>query len=75
LLGTILVAIFGTIVLAGVPGQVAPDVAAVHSVGPASMHAYFVVFLLAAGTLTVTFMALLLLEEKPLQTTMPAPRS
>jgi hypothetical protein len=39
------------------------------------MHAYFVVFLLAAGTLTVTFMALLLLEEKPLQTTMPAARS
>jgi EmrB/QacA subfamily drug resistance transporter len=75
LLGTILVAIFGTIVLAGVPGQVAPDVAVVHSVGPASMHAYFVVFLLAAGTLTVTFMALLLLEEKPLQTTMPAARS
>jgi hypothetical protein len=39
------------------------------------MHAFFVVFLSAAGTLTVTFLALLRLEEKPLQTSMPAARS
>jgi MFS family permease len=75
LLGTILVAVFGAIVLAGVPGQVSPDVAAVHSRVPASMHAFFVVFLSAAGTLTITFMALFLLKEKPLKTTMPAAQS
>jgi hypothetical protein len=33
------------------------------------------VFLSVAGTLTITFMALLLLDEKPLKTTMPAARS
>jgi hypothetical protein len=58
-----------------VPGQLSPDVTAVHAFVPASMHAFFVVFLLAAGTLSITFMALLLLEEKPLKTTMPAARS
>jgi MFS family permease len=67
LLGTILVAVFGAIVLAGVP--------AMTPAGPltgTSADTFAIIFLVAAGTLTVTLVAMLLLEEKPLRETMPA---
>lgn len=72
LLGTIVVAIFGAVVLsgAGMPGQVAADLAG-HAVAAVSTRLFSVVFFGAAGTLMVAFLALLLVEEKPLQATMP----
>jgi MFS family permease len=65
LLGTIIVAIFGAIVLApagAVSGQ--PG-------GGTSMSAFAIVFLAAAGALAIALLCLLLIEEKPLQDTMP----
>ncbi len=67
LLGTILVAVFGAIVLSGVP---APDNPAGHVFAAASTQPFSVVFLAAAGALAITFVALLLVQEKPLQSTM-----
>jgi MFS family permease len=69
LLGTILVAIFGAIVLAGSSGSAAGHVFASNSTRP-----FEVVFLAAAGTMITTFVMLLLVEEKPLQETMPTAR-
>jgi len=71
LLGTILVAIFGAIVLTGAPaagqggvnGKLLPGVTA---------GTFSIVFLVAAATLTVTLISMVLLEEKPLRATMPA---
>jgi len=71
LLGTMMVAIFGAIVLAGVSGETPGNPAAEHGFAGASPGAFAIVFLVAAGTLTIAFLALLLLEEKPLQATMP----
>jgi EmrB/QacA subfamily drug resistance transporter len=75
LLGTILVAIFGAIVLGGVPGQMAGVSPGEHVFSGASISKFVVVFSAAAGTLLITLVALLLLEEKPLKATMPASRS
>src|SRR5215469_10626002 len=61
LVGTIIVAIFGAIVLAGVPGGTG-----ILSAGGTSISAFVTVFLGVAGALTVTLVALILLEEKPL---------
>lgn len=72
LLGTILVAGFGAIVLAGVPVEAPADTLGGHILTATSVKAFTEVFLAAAGTMTVAFMALLLLEEKPLQGTLPA---
>jgi MFS family permease len=72
LLGTVLVAIFGAVVLAGAPAQVG---VAGHVFAATSTRPFSVVFLAAAGTLTIAFLALLLVEEKPLQSTMPAARA
>jgi MFS family permease len=74
LFGTILVAIFGAIVLAHVPAH-APGAAAEQVFTGTSPAAFAVVFLTAAGTMTVALLALLLLEEKPLQETMPRARA
>jgi MFS family permease len=74
LLSTILVALFGAIVAAGTasidPAHIAPG-----SLGGALAHeqalaaeAFRRVFLTAAATLAIAFIAILLLEEKPLQT-------
>jgi MFS family permease len=71
LVGTILVAIFGTIVLAGMP-------AGTPSAGSAligtSVQTFSVVFLATAGTLTIALVSMLLLEEKPLLEAMPGAR-
>jgi MFS family permease len=66
LLGTIIVAIFGAVVLA--PMTAAGTPAATGT----SITAFATVFLAAAGALTVALLGLLLIEEKPLQDTMPA---
>ncbi|MGH6676057.1 MAG: MFS transporter, partial [Xanthobacteraceae bacterium] len=68
LVGTIVVAIFGAIVLAGGMGNASPANAG-HVFGLTATRPFSVVFLITACTLTVTFMALLLVEEKPLQST------
>jgi len=70
LVGTIIVAIFGAIVLAGAPGGAGTLAAAGTSVRP-----FVIVFLGVAGALTFTLVALILLEEKPLAETMPAART
>jgi EmrB/QacA subfamily drug resistance transporter len=74
LLGTMLVAIFGAIVAAGTaaidPGTLAPGQfgGTLAEQSELAVLAFRRVFLGAAGTLTVAFIAILLLEEKPLQT-------
>ena len=74
LAGTIAVAIFGAIVLAGAAAN--PPVAALEQpvMTGASPAAYSLVFLTAAAALGVTLLALILLEEKPLQDTLPSMR-
>ena len=66
LVATIMIAIFGAVVLAKVPLG-APRGALTQSfLGGASLTAFTVVFLAIAATLLLSFLALLLLEEKPL---------
>jgi MFS family permease len=74
LLGTVLVAIFGAIVLSGAPGSAPADLAG-HVFAASSTRPFSVVFFAAAGTLMITLLALLLVEEKPLQSNMPAARA
>ena len=59
LYGTMMIAAFGAIVLAGTQAGAAPGT---------SPHAYGYAFLLAAASLLVAFVALVVMEEKPLQT-------
>jgi MFS family permease len=70
--GTILVAVFGAVVLTGVQGTAA---ASGHGLTGTSVNDFSQIFCAAAGTLTIAFLAILLLEEKPLQATMPAARA
>ena len=73
LYATILIAVFGAIILAGrTPGAVDAGTA-----GQDSARAFGWVFLVAAASLSVALIALLLMEEKPLQTDaeMDAPAS
>jgi EmrB/QacA subfamily drug resistance transporter len=74
LLGTMLVAVFGAIVAAGTlpiaPGELAPGTLGgtlEHNAALAA-EAFRRVFYAAAAALAVAFVAVLLLEEKPLQT-------
>ncbi len=69
LLGTIVVAVFGAIVLSGAIGQPAVGMTG-HAA--AAIKPFTVIFLATAGTMIVAFLALVLVEEKPLQATMPA---
>jgi MFS family permease len=71
LVGTVLVAVFGTIVLAGMPAG-APAAGPMAAGG--SVEAFSLVFLATAGTLSVAFASLVLLEEKPLLEAMPGAR-
>jgi EmrB/QacA subfamily drug resistance transporter len=61
LFATMLVAAFGVIVLAGSGGA--------EAAGPYSAEGFMRVFFAAAGSFTVALIAVVLLEEKPLQTT------
>ena len=67
LIGTILIAIFGAIVLAHAPETASGETLGRHLSGIASAATFAKVFLAIAGTLVAAFLALILLEEKPLQ--------
>jgi hypothetical protein len=77
LLGTIMVAVFGAIVLGGAPGQGPASAAgaAGQVFAATSTEPFSIVFLAAAGAMTLAFVAMLLVDEKPLQSTMPAARA
>jgi hypothetical protein len=78
LIATILVAIFGAIVLAKAPVGAPLDALSRgvrHSfLGAASIETFTTVFLGAAITLGVAFLSIVLLEEKPLGDTQPGSR-
>jgi MFS family permease len=67
LIGTILIAVFGAIVLATAPVGAPADTLTRHFLGGASAETFTTVFVAAAVTLAVAFLALILLEEKPLE--------
>ena len=67
LMGTILVAVFGAIVLAAVPLGTPADTLSQRMAGATSVAAFSTVFLTIAVTLAVAFLAVILLEEKPLE--------
>jgi hypothetical protein len=67
LFATMLIAVFGAIVLAGAPaGQALVD--AVQAGVPQAAQAFGRVFLAAAASMSVALIALVVMEEKPLQT-------
>jgi hypothetical protein len=67
LVGTILIAAFSAVVLADAPVGAAPGAVSRHFLGAASAASFATVFLAIAATLAVAFLAVILLEEKPLQ--------
>jgi EmrB/QacA subfamily drug resistance transporter len=74
LVGSILIAIFGAIILAKTPLG-APAGTLSHSfLGSASVSTFALVFFVIAATLAVAFLSLFLLEEKPLEATHPGLR-
>lgn len=72
LYGTILVAVFGAIVLGGIAslqfGTVSSADPASHATHAISAHGFRIIFLLAALSLAIAFVAVVLMKEKPLQT-------
>lgn len=74
LMGTMLIAVFGAIILAKVPMGAAPGEISHAFLGSGSVETFRNVFLAIAGTLAVSFLAVILLEEKPLAETLPAAR-
>jgi MFS family permease len=66
LVATIMIAAFGAIVLAQVPLGAPPGTLTQSFLGSASLTAFSTVFLAIAAVLAFSFVALLLLEEKPL---------
>jgi len=67
LIATILIAIFGAIVLAQAPVGASAGGLSSNFLGTASLHAFALVFFAIAATLAVAFLSLFLLEEKPLE--------
>jgi EmrB/QacA subfamily drug resistance transporter len=74
LVGTILIAIFGAIVLAKAPVGAPAGTLSQSFLGGASVATFAAVFFSIAGTLAVAFLSLILLEEKPLEATHPGSR-
>ena len=74
LFGTVMVAVFGAIVLSGAAAPTTGGLAG-HVFSATSTRPFTVVFLCAAVTLTIAFLALLLVEEKPLGSKMPSARA
>jgi len=72
LMATMLIAVFGAIVLANVPVGTAPGSLGHAFLGSASVATFQTVFLAIAGTLAISFLAVILLEEKPLGETLPS---
>jgi hypothetical protein len=73
LMGTMLIAGFGAVVLAKAPLGAAPGSLGHAFLGSASVATFQTVFLAIAGTLAISFLAVILLEEKPLGETLPSP--
>ena len=67
LVATIMIAIFGAIVLANAPVSARAGTLSQSFLGSASVGTFGVVFLAIAATLAASFLALFLLEEKPLE--------
>ena len=74
LMSTILVAVVGAVVLANVPDGGAADTLSSRVLDSASIVAYTRVFVGIAGAMAVAFIAMLVIEEKPLEATLPAAR-
>jgi hypothetical protein len=68
LMGTILVAIVGAVLLAGIPAGTAQTMSR-NFLGAASADTFAIVFFALAGTLIAALVAMILLEEKPLADT------
>src|SRR5262249_47860875 len=66
LVATIMIAIFGAIILANAPVGARGGTLSQSFLGSASMATFSVVFLAIAVTLAASFLSLFLLEEKPL---------
>jgi MFS family permease len=73
LMGTILVAVFGAIVLGGANVGV-PALTGAQAPTGTSVATFATVFFAVAGTLTIALVAMIRLEEKPLLETMPSGR-
>jgi EmrB/QacA subfamily drug resistance transporter len=73
LMGTILIAIFGAIVLGGGSPH-GPAAVGAYALAGASARTFSIVFFAMAGTLAIALLAVLRLEEKPLLDTMPVAR-
>jgi|SRR5579862_1411996 len=74
LMSTILVAVFGVIVLANVPVGGPADTLAQRALAATSVATFADVFLGIACTMMIAFVAMLVIEEKPLEATMPPAR-
>ncbi len=65
LMGTILIAVFGAIVLAAVPLGAPADTLSQRMMGATSVAAFATVFFAIAATLAVSYLAVILHEEQP----------
>jgi MFS family permease len=74
LVSTILIAVFGAIVLAKVPVGAPGDTLSQQVLAGASVATFAAVFLAVAVTLAVAFLSVILLEEKPLEEAVPESR-
>jgi MFS family permease len=74
LIGTILIAIFGAIVLAHVPVGAPAGTLSQNFLGGTSLSAFATVFFAIAVTLAVSFLSVIFLEEKPLEAAHPVSR-
>jgi MFS family permease len=74
LIATILIAIFGAIVLAKAPVGAPPGSLSHSFLGGASVETFATVFLAAAAILSLAFVSIILLEEKPLGEAQPSAR-
>jgi hypothetical protein len=75
LMSTILVAVFGAIVLAVVPLGASGDTLGQRALAGTSVAAFAEVFFAAAITLAIAQLAMILVEEKPLESTLPRGRA
>jgi MFS family permease len=74
LIGTVLIAIFGAVILAKVPAGAPVDTLSHGVLAGTSVATFATVFLAIAGTLAAAFVSLILLEEKPLDSKHPGSR-
>jgi MFS family permease len=75
LMSTILVAIFGAIVLATVPIGASGDTLSQRALAGTSVATFTMVFFAAAITLAIAQLAMILVEEKPLESALPRGRT